>query len=42
MRSAESLERVRALKVDFAQGYYIAQPEALVTAQGAQRALLTA
>ena len=42
VETAESLERVRALKVDFAQGYYIAQPEALVTAQGAQRALLTA
>ena len=42
VETAETLERVRALKVDFAQGYYIAEPEALVAGAGAQRALLTA
>ena len=42
VENAQSLEQVRALKIDFAQGYYIAEPEALVTGEGAQRALLTA
>jgi Amt family ammonium transporter len=42
VETAETLERVRTMKVDFAQGYYIAQPEALVTAHAVQRTLLTA
>ena len=37
-----TLARITALKVDFAQGYYIAEPEALVTGEGAEPALLTA
>lgn len=42
VENAKTLERVTALKVDFAQGYYIAEPEALVTGEGAEPALLTA
>ncbi len=42
VENAETLERITALKVDFAQGYYIAEPEALVTGEGAEPALRTA
>jgi EAL domain-containing protein (putative c-di-GMP-specific phosphodiesterase class I) len=42
VENAETLARVTALKVDFAQGYYIAEPEALVAGEGAERVLLTA
>jgi EAL domain-containing protein (putative c-di-GMP-specific phosphodiesterase class I) len=42
VENAETLARVTALKVDFAQGYYIAEPEALVAGEGVERALLTA
>jgi diguanylate cyclase (GGDEF)-like protein/PAS domain S-box-containing protein len=42
VENAETLERVTALKIDFAQGYYIAEPEALVAGEGAERTLLTA
>jgi EAL domain-containing protein (putative c-di-GMP-specific phosphodiesterase class I) len=42
VETKEALERVKALQVDFAQGYYIAEPEELVTGEGAKRVLLTA
>ncbi|MBI4206050.1 MAG: EAL domain-containing protein [Betaproteobacteria bacterium] len=42
VEDAQTLERVTALKVDFAQGYYIAEPEALVAGEGAERALMPA
>jgi diguanylate cyclase (GGDEF)-like protein/PAS domain S-box-containing protein len=42
VENAETLERVTALKIDFAQGYYIAEPEALVAGEGAERTLVTA
>jgi diguanylate cyclase (GGDEF)-like protein/PAS domain S-box-containing protein len=42
VENAEILARVTALKVDFAQGYYIAEPEALVAGEGTERVLLTA
>jgi diguanylate cyclase (GGDEF)-like protein/PAS domain S-box-containing protein len=42
VENAETLERITALKVDFAQGYYIAEPEALVTGEGVEPALRTA
>ncbi|HEX6007144.1 MAG TPA: EAL domain-containing protein [Burkholderiales bacterium] len=42
VESAQTLERVRALKVDFAQGYYIAEPEAMVTGEATHPERLTA
>jgi diguanylate cyclase (GGDEF)-like protein/PAS domain S-box-containing protein len=42
VENAETLERVTALKIDFAQGYYIAEPEVLVAGEGAERTLVTA
>ncbi|MGQ0750696.1 MAG: EAL domain-containing protein [Betaproteobacteria bacterium] len=42
VETKETLERVRALQVDFAQGYYIAEPEELVAGEGAKRVLVTA
>ena len=42
VETKEVLERVKALQVDFAQGYYIAEPEELVAGEGAKRVLLTA
>lgn len=42
VEDAQTLERVKALKIDFAQGYYISEPEALSTGEPVQRARLTA
>lgn len=42
VENVETLEAVRALKIDFAQGYYISEPEALVTAEPARRTRLIA
>jgi EAL domain-containing protein (putative c-di-GMP-specific phosphodiesterase class I) len=42
VETKETLERVKALQIDFAQGYYIAEPEELVAGEGAKPMLLTA
>jgi diguanylate cyclase (GGDEF)-like protein/PAS domain S-box-containing protein len=42
VETADTLERVKALKIDFAQGYYLAEPEELVAGEGTKQALLTA
>jgi len=42
VENAQTLERVTALKVDFAQGYFIAEPEAMVIGETTQPARLTA
>jgi EAL domain-containing protein (putative c-di-GMP-specific phosphodiesterase class I) len=42
VENEQTLERVRALGIDFAQGYYIAEPEALYSVPAPQRALITA
>ena len=42
VETRETLERVRALQIDFAQGYYIAEPEELVAGATAKPMLLTA
>jgi len=42
VENAQTLERVKALQVDFAQGYYIAEPEAMVIGEATQPARLTA
>lgn len=42
VETRETLERVRALEIDFAQGYYIAEPEELVAGAAVKPMLLTA
>jgi EAL domain-containing protein (putative c-di-GMP-specific phosphodiesterase class I) len=40
VENAAILEKITALKIDFAQGYFIAEPEALMPGEGAERAAL--
>jgi len=42
VEDALTLEKITALKIDFAQGYFIAEPEALIAGENVERALASA